>query len=208
MNPRGWIVAALALVSAGCVSVEESGPAEETPVAPPPVTVVKPAPVAKPSPPPSVVTAPPPAAPEVPRASEVESLIGEFARMRKLVPLELAREQEAARLSFNQSRSDSTRVRFAMALALPGAPGSDDARALDLLEPLVKTPGATLHSLAFLLSSYVQEQRRLAAQVAGLQQHLQGLQQNVQGLQQKLDAIKSLERSLSGRGEPGTVRRK
>ena len=47
-----------------------------------------------------------------------------------------------------------------------------------------------------------------AAQVAGLQQHLQGLQQNVQGLQQKLDAIKSLERSLSGRGESGTVRRK
>jgi hypothetical protein len=170
--------------------------------------VVKPAPILKPSPTPPVVSPPPPVTPDAPRASEVEILIGEFARLRKLGPLELAREQEAARQAFNQSRTDTARVRFAMAVALPGAAGSDEARALEVLDPLVKTPGAALHSLAFLLSSYVQEQRRLAAQVAGLQQNLQGLHQNVQGLQQKLDAIKSLERSLSGRGESSTVRRK
>ena len=88
-----------------------------------------------------------------------------------------------------------------MALATPGSAASDDARALELLDPLAKTPGASLHALAFLMSAYIQEQRRLTAQVNGLQQNVQGLQQNVHGLQQKLDAIKSLERNLSGRGE-------
>ena len=209
MSRKGWALAALILLSAGCVSVEESEPGTEAaPAKPPPVAVVKPAPVVRPAPPAPVVSAPPVVTPEVPRTSEVETLIADLARVRKLGPVELAREQETARQVFNQSRNDSARLRFAMALAVPGAPGSDDARALDLLEPLVRTPGAALHGLAFLLWSHIQEQRRLAAQVAGLQQNLQGLQQNVQGLQQKLDAIKTLERSLSGRGDSGTVRRK
>jgi chromosome segregation ATPase len=131
----------------------------------------------------------------------VETLIAEYARLRRLPGAELVREQEDARREFNQTRSDSARVRLAMALAVPGSATTDEARALELLDPLVKTPGASLHALAFLLSSYLQDHRRLTAQVSGLQQNVQGLQQNVQGLQQKLDAIKSLERSLSGRGE-------
>ena len=203
------LAAAVFVFAAGCASVEEAPPpAQAVPPSRPPVAVVKPAPVAKPDPAPPVATAPPAAPAHVPRPNEVETLIAEFSRLRKLPPVELAREQEAARQAFNQSRTESARVRFAMALAMPGGPGSDDARALELLDPLVKAPGAALHSLAFLLASYVQEQRRLTAQVAGLQQNLQGLQANVQGLQQKLDAIKTLERSLSGRGEPATVRRK
>lgn len=209
MSRKGWTLAALSFLSAGCATLEQSGPGPEAaPAKPPPVAVVRPSPAVKPAPPPPVVAAPPVVMPDVPRSSEIETLIADFARVRRLGPVELAREQETGRQIFNQSRNDSARLRFAMALAVPGAPGSDDARALDLLEPLVRTPAAPLHGLAFLLSSYIQEQRRLAAQVAGLQQNLQGLQQNVHGLQQKLDAIKTLERSLSGRGESGTVRRK
>jgi prefoldin subunit 5 len=51
------------------------------------------------------------------------------------------------------------------------------------------------------MASYVQEQRRLAGQ-------MQALQQNMHGMQQKLDALKSLERNLSERGEAGTARRR
>jgi hypothetical protein len=189
---------AAAVLLAGCAAVEETPPVEavaETPQ----VAIVKPAPpekAAAPAPPADVA---PPKVTESPRASEVETLIAEFARMRRLSGAELAREQEAARNAFNQTRSDSARVRLAMTLAISGVPGSDDAQALALLDPLVKTPGASLHALASMLAAHIQDHRRLTAQVSGLQQNVQGLQQNVQGLQQKLDAIKSLERSLSGR---------
>ncbi|MGZ5145612.1 MAG: hypothetical protein ACXWCP_18865, partial [Burkholderiales bacterium] len=107
---------------------------------------------------------------------------------------DVAREQEAARQAFAQTRSDAARVQLAMALSVPGSGAVDETRALDLLEPLAKNPLAPLHGLAFLLSTHIQEQRRIVAQ-------LQGLQQNVQGLQQKLDALRTLERSLSERGE-------
>jgi hypothetical protein len=197
---RRWPLAAAVLLAVGCAAVEETAPDESAAEAPQ-VAVVKPAPAEEVAAPAPSAVDPQPAAPERPRASEVESLISEFARLRRLPGAELAREQEAARNAFNQTRSDSARVRLAMALAIPGSAGSDDARALELLEPLVKTPGAALHALAFLLATHIQDQRRLTAQVSGLQQNVQGLQQNVQGLQHKLDAIKSLERNLSGRGE-------
>jgi metal-responsive CopG/Arc/MetJ family transcriptional regulator len=84
------------------------------------------------------------------------------------------------------------RVRLAMLLALPNSAVTDDARALDLLEPIVKTHAHALHYVAVLLSTYVQEQRRLALSA-------QALQKDVQTLQQKLDALRSLERALSER---------
>lgn len=194
-------LAALALFAAGCASVEETTVQSAPEAAPPPkVAVVQPAP-REVTPAPGPEPEAPPVAPQPSRASQVETLIAEYARLRRLPGAELVREQEDARREFNQTRSDSARIRLAMALAVPGSPAGDEARALELLDPLVKTPGASLHALAFLLSSYLHDQRRLTAQVNGLQQNVQGLQQNVQGLQQKLDAIKSLERSLSGRGE-------
>ena len=199
-------VAALVLAG-GCASVEEAPPAADVPETPQ-VAVAKP-PAAKPAPPPApkTVTVAPPVTPEAARPSEIEPRVGDFARFRRAAAPELAREQDAARQAFNSSRTDASRVKYAMALSIPGTPGTDDARALELLDPIVKTPGATLYPLAVLLAAYIQEQRRLGAQVAGLQQNVQGLQQNVQGLQQKLDAITKLERNLTGRGE-GAARRK
>ena len=192
---------ALVLFAAGCASVEETTVQPESEAPPPKVAVVLPAPPAEVTPPPTLEPVAPPVTPQPSRASQVETLIAEYVRLRRAPAAELVREQEEARREFNQTRSDSARVRLAMALAVPGGGATDEARALELLDPLAKTPGASLHALAFLLSVHIQDQRRLAAQVNGLQQNVQGLQQNVQGLQQKLDAIKSLERSLSGRGE-------
>ena len=202
MRFAGAALAALVVFAAGCASVEEATVQSAPEAAPPPkVAVVRPAPPREVIPPPGPEPVAPPVAPQPSRASQVETLIAEYVRLRRLPGAELVREQEDARREFNQTRSDSARVRLAMALGVPGSAAGDEARALELLDPLVKTPGASLHGLAFLLSSYLHDQRRLAAQVNGLQQNVQGLQQNVQGLQQKLDAIKSLERSLSGRGE-------
>jgi len=115
-------------------------------------------------------------------ASEAESLLLYYQYVRKLSGAELGREHDAARQAYARSRSDFNRVRFAMMLSLPNVAFNDDARATDLLEPVSKSPGGHLYGLAYLLTSQLQERKRLDA--------------NAQGLQQKLDALRSLERSL------------
>jgi type IV secretory pathway VirB10-like protein len=201
---RTLVVVVAAAAFSGCATVDEPAPEPETAPAAkrsPPAKVVP-----APAPPPPVTVSPPVAPrPQIARASEVETLITDFERMRRMGAPELAREQELARQAFNQSRSDTARVRLAMVLGAPGGPGSEAA--LELLDPVVKSAGAPLHALAFLLASYIQESRRLALQLQGLQQNVQGLQQNVQALQQKLDALRSLERSLTER-EAGSARRR
>jgi hypothetical protein len=186
----------LATMFAACTVLEE--PRKEAP--PPEPVVVEPAPA-----PPQVVEPKPPS-PQVMRMIELDGLLTDFERLRRLSSAELAREQDSARQAFNQTRSDAARIRYAMALAVPGATGAETG-ALELLEPLAKNPAVPLHGLAFLLSAYIQEQRRLASQLQGLQQNMQGLQQNVQALQQKLDALRSLERSLTER-EAATPKRR
>lgn len=141
--------------------------------------------------------------PEAPAPSEVESarepgtelerLLNYFQRIRKLAAPELGRENDSARVAFTRSRSDFDRLRLAMVLSLPSTAFYDDARSLDLLDPVVKNQNAPLHGLALLMSVYVQEQRRLG--------------QSAQGVQQKLDALKSMERSLIEREQAGQRRR-
>jgi FtsZ-binding cell division protein ZapB len=203
--------AAAALALAACATPPEAPPEEAAPVvavAPPRVekkpVIVAPTPVAKPE----------RVAPAEPKANEVDALMAEFERLRRLPASELAREQELARQAFNQSRSDMARVKLAIASTVPGSPAAEETRALDLLDPLVKNPTAALHGLAFMLSAFIQEQRRLAAALQGLQQNAQALeknnqalQQSVHGLQQKLEALRTLERSLSERGEAAPRRR-
>ncbi|MBI3043449.1 MAG: hypothetical protein HYY78_11580 [Betaproteobacteria bacterium] len=115
-------------------------------------------------------------------ASEADDLLLYYRHVRRLSGAELAREHETARQAYARARSDYNRIRFAMVLALPNTGFSDEGRAQELLEPVSKNPSGSLHGLAYLLGSQLQERRRLDA--------------SAQGLQQKLDALKSLERSL------------
>jgi hypothetical protein len=115
-------------------------------------------------------------------ASDVDSLVMYHEHIRKLPAAELAREHEAARQTYNRDRSAFNRVRLAMMLSLPNTPFNDDGRAIDLLDPVVRDANGKLHALALMLTSHLQEQRRLSA--------------SLHGLQQKLDALRSLERSL------------
>jgi len=212
MIPRSILTACALALSACATTGEESEapdaaaeaakPATAPAGAAPPAKVAVAPPVVEPEPP----EEPPPPRLPFSRVNEVELLLTEFERLRRVPAAEIAREQEAARQVFNQTRSDNARVRLAMTMVVPGIAGNDEVRALDLLDPLVKNPTAPLHGLAFLMAAYIQEQRRLAAQVHGLQQNAQGLQQNVQALQQKLDALRTLERSLSEREAAGRRR--
>jgi hypothetical protein len=115
-------------------------------------------------------------------ADGAEPLLAYYQQLRKLSGSDLAREHETARQSYTRSRTDYERIRLAMVLSVPGFAFSDDARALELLDPVSKNRNGQLQGLAFLLAVHLQERRRLDA--------------NAQGLQQKLDALRSLERSM------------
>jgi hypothetical protein len=125
-----------------------------------------------------------------PRASnDSASLLLYFEFVRKLPPAEFAKEHETVRQLHATANSDFVRVRYAMLLSVPATPVSDDARALEVLDPLVKNTNRGLHALAFTLSAQIQEQKRS------------------QALQQKLDALMSLEKSLLER-DPGAAKRR
>ena len=153
------VIAAGALALAGgCALLEQE--AREAPEPP------EPAPWVQPGPP----------------GTDVENLVQYYGYIRKLAAADLVREYDTVRQAYNRGRSDYNRVRFAMLLSLPGAPFTDDARAVDVLEPVLRRGNGRFYPLAHLLSANIQEQKRLNA--------------SVQGLQQKLDALKSLERSI------------
>ncbi len=171
--------AAVVLLLAGCVT-------------PPPE--VKPDEVADatPAPAPEVEVAPAPPAVVPPPPDDAARALSYFDRVRRMPSADLTRELETMKAAYGRTHDDADRVRLAMLFALPNSSISDDARALELLEPIAKTPTHALQPIAVLLSTYVQEQRRLG-------QHAQTLQKEVQTLQQKLDALRSLERALSER---------
>lgn len=175
-----------AAVLAGCVSSPPPPPAPtaeariiEAPEAPPVVEPLYPRPAPAP-------------APFTPAVDDGSRILSYFDRLRRMSAPELARELDVVRAAYNRQHGETERVKLAMIYALPGSPVTDDTRALDLLEPLVKAAAHPLHDVAALIFAYVQEQKRLAL-------NAQALQKEVQALQQKLDALRSLERALSER---------
>lgn len=117
--------------------------------------------------------------------AEAGRVLAYYAKLRQMPAPELAREQEAARRTAVRARTDAARLRSALLLTLPGAAAGDDQRALELLEPVTRSSDSGLRGLALLLTTLLQEQRRLDA--------------SAHGLQQKLDALMNLERNMTGR---------
>lgn len=161
MKLRGLLLLMMVLALAGCTALRTTEPAE-------------------------------PAAPvEEVRgdAAEAGRVLAYYARVRQLPAAELAREHEAARRALARTRSDGNRVRYALLLTLPGTAAGEDARALELLEPVARNTDSALRGLALLVSAMLQEQRRLET--------------HAQGVQHKLDALLTLERSMTGRDSGG-----
>ena len=125
-------------------------------------------------------------------ATGLEQLLRYFQRIRKLTGAELAREQNNARRTYTRQPSDFQRVQLAMALSPPNAAAGDQARALELLDAVARNPNSGLHGLAFLMSVYLRDQRRL--------------ENGALGLQQKLDDLKSMEKALLERERAGAKR--
>lgn len=196
-------IAAVILVCAGCALRPPAQPLAAAPVAAIPALPNMPAAgtttlLTLPSAPPAstvpVATEEDTAAVKEPRPSDdSERLLAYFERLRRLQSAELIKEHEAARAAFGRANSEYNRVGFAMALSLPGTPFNDDARALELLGPLLKKSDNGLRPLAALLTTFIQERRRLGSDLAAVQQ--------------KLAALKSLERALIERDQPNPGRK-
>lgn len=176
MTRSTWLVLAAVAVLSACSTARVADPVQPEPVQTPHMREpqVKELQVKEPAPRP---------------AGDSERLLGYFEHVRKLPPGELTKEHDAVRHAFVSPYADALRVRYAMLLSLPGNAFSDDTRALEVLEPLLRNSDARLHGIAFMLNAHIQELRR------------------AQGLQQKLDALKSLEMNLIER-DPGAGKRR
>ena len=183
------LLALLAVLSAGCATA---------PVGPPPA----PLPPIQPPPPQPVVQTPPPPPPQEivipdPAAEELKAILMYFNLISRLPANDVRREHDAARAAFAANPSEANRLRLALVLSLATNPLKDERRAMDLLEPMTKdlrgnyTP---LRGLALVTHTLIRESQKLGT--------------SVQALKEKLDALMSLEKSLTerARAEPGVKR--
>lgn len=142
-----------------------------------------------------------PSRPEFPVAvNDAETLVQYGAHLRRLSANELNREHEALKQSAAKSKSDLNRAQLAMIYALPGLPLRDDAKAVIMLESLGKDAQSSgIRNFALLLLSMVSDNRRLDEGAQALAAKLKDEQTKSAELQQKLEALKSIEKSLSER---------
>ncbi len=192
MSVRAALAAAgLLLACTGCAlraPVERPGAVPPAAIAPGTTVLATTPSVAPPAAAAPVTTEEAPAMVREPRVpDDAERLLNYFERLRRLQGAELAKEHEASRAAYGRAASEYNRVGYAMTLALPGTAFNDDARALELLNPLVKKSEQGLRPLALLLATFIQERRRLGGDLAAVQQ--------------KLAALKSLERALIERDQ-------
>lgn len=190
MRRRIVAIGAAALLIAACASVPPPpppAPPMAQPEPPPAIIIVQPI---KPEPPLPIAVAPPVLEP--PRINEeAEEALALLADLQKLVlasPDEQKREVAVAAQALARQKSDGIRLRLGMLQSLPAA-GSDDARALATLEPILKQGSGPTRMVAALLVAQLGERQRAVREE----------KRRAEDLQQKLDALKALERSLLGR---------
>jgi hypothetical protein len=182
---------ALALALSACAGPKRGASLPPVPPEPAPVLVEPPRPEIRTEPPPTPIV-PPEAAP-----TDVERLLVQFENVRRMPGAEAARELEQARQAFNRARSEYNRVQFALLSLLPNTGGRDEARALSLLEPLVRDgskdkSGGGMRALAALVYYQTTEERKM-------DERMKDEQKRADSLQQKLDALKQVEKSLLDR---------
>lgn len=182
---RGSVVAG-ALLTAGCTTTSLDQP-------PPPAPL--PAPVVIPPPP------PPPAPPP----------LAEYLQKVKAMPgNELLMETQQLLLRGDER----ARLQAAIALALPQHPARDEARAAALADEIARSSDApALRDLAAVVALWLDEQRRAEsngrraqtksredeARLQLVETRLREMERRAQDAEKKLEALRAIERDLSGR---------
>ena len=131
---------------------------------------------------------------------DAEALVQYTAYIRRLNAADLGREQDAVKQLVAKNKTELNRAELALTYALPGLASRDDARALSLLEPLAKEASSpAIRNFALMLLSFVAENRRVDENLQTVSGKLKEEQKQSAELQQKLEALKSIEKSLSDR---------
>lgn len=199
------IAGLFALLLAGCATPEPPPsppaapspppvvvPVEPPPPAPEPAPAEPPAPEPAPPPPAAAPEPPPPAPPPVnEEEQQALALLNDLHRLASASSDDLKREMASASQAVARGRNDVARVRLAWMISLTGAGPDDDARALALLEQVMGKSAAAspTKQLAALLHT------QIGIRVRDVREE----QKKTEAVQQKLDALKALERSLTGR---------
>ena len=155
------------------------------------------------------------------QAREVTDLLDFYRRLAE-GPSDAQREAtRQAEADFERDPGEIERLRLALVLSLPRAAARDDARAAQLLEPLVPAPDSAAsprHDLAVALRLFLgerlrarEEQRKaeesvqkLQAQLAERQRQLRAEQRKAEELERKVDALRKIDRDALRR--PGAPR--
>jgi len=192
--PAAGVTAALLLTSVLVACSTSGPPAKSASALPPPPAAVaaKPTPIPDPLPP----------------------LADYLQRLRTLPGNELLAETQ----KLIESADARSRLQAAIALAQPQNPARDDAKAVALAEEVAHSAEAppALRDLATAVALWLDEQRRAdvngrraqtkaredEARMALTESRLRDMERRAQEAEKKLEALRAIERDLSGRGAP------
>jgi len=121
---------------------------------------------------------------------QVSDLIGYVQGVAAMQPEGQRGELNDATQTYSKDHALYARLRLALLLSLPGTGFADDARAVNLLEPVASNTGAAatpLHQFAGWLYAQVGERSREQRKSAQLKE--------------QLDALRAIERTLIERGQ-------
>jgi hypothetical protein len=152
-----------------------------------------------------------PAALQLP-GDQVDTAIREAAQVARAPAAEQKTTLAGAQQAFISEASTPNRLRLATLLASLPPPLRDDARASELLEPMVDPAGSATGRFAAFLATQLAERQRVAREVERLSKERAALErerQNVEkerdkreeALRQQLEALRAIERGILDREE-------
>lgn len=105
----------------------------------------------------------------------VLEVLAQVHRVSQLPAEDQRRELQAAGQAFSKERTMATRLRYGLFLALPSAPGNDDAKAAAVIEPLTMAGTPAIKQLATLIRGQLNERQREERRSQQLKEQLDGL---------------------------------
>jgi hypothetical protein len=143
---------------------------------------------------------------------QVDAVIREAAHVARAPAAEQKTTLAGAQQAFVNESNTPNRLRLATLLATLPSPLRDDARATELLEPMVDPAGAATGRFAAFLATQLGERQRIAREVERLSKERAVLERERQiaekerdkreeALRQQLEALRAIERGILDREE-------
>jgi hypothetical protein len=147
-----------------------------------------------------------------PAADQVDTVIREAAQVARAPAAEQKVALAGAQQAFVGESGTFNRLRLATLLATVPAPLRDDARATELLEPMVDPAGSATGRFAAFMATQLAERQRIAREVERLSKEravVERERQNAEkerdkreeALRQQLEALRAIERGILDREE-------